>query len=190
MSDFLYYLSLGWHHIISPDSLDHILFIVALTVRYNINRWRGLLTVITAFTVGHSITLALSAFNLLKINQRLVEVIIPFTIVMTAFANFIFNEYSNKYKRVNYLTALFFGLIHGMGFASAIRFSLYAEQSIVLPLFGFNAGLEIGQIFLVFCMLLFGMLLNKISFFKQEWYVWTMSILAMLIGFRMIVERI
>src|ERR1700712_2626083 len=146
MSDFALYFETGWHHIISWDALDHILFIIALAAIYLVANWKQVLVLITAFTIGHSLTLALSVYDIIRFNGKWVEFLIPCTIVATAGFNLLVKDFKPKSLRLNYFLALFFGLIHGMGFANTIRFMLAKGQNIALPLLSFNIGLEAGQI--------------------------------------------
>lgn len=189
MSDFFFYLTLGWQHIINVDATDHLLFVVVLTVRYSFALWRELLTLITAFTIGHSLTLALSVMQVFSMPQPLVEMIIPFTIVVTAFLNFVYPEKSSRQQLISYVTALVFGFFHGMGFAGAVKFSLASEQNLAIPLFGFNTGLELGQLVLVLLLLLIGWAVKELFRLNFTYYVWILSLLAMLAGFQMIVSR-
>lgn len=189
MNDFTFYLGLGWHHIISWDALDHLLFIIALAAIYIVSNWKQVLTLITAFTIGHSLTLALSIYKLVRINSQWVEFLIPVTIIITAFFNLFQKDYSPVSLRLNYFLALFFGLIHGLGFANTIRFMLAKDQSITLPLLGFNIGLEVGQIAVVSIILFAGFLIiNKIRL-QQKWWVWFWSVSTLLIAANMVVDR-
>src|SRR6476660_9568225 len=118
MNDTELFFSLGWHHIISASALDHILFITALSAIYIVKDWKKVLILVTAFTIGHSLTLALSVYDVIRINNKLVEILIPCTIVITAVFNFFHKNFTKKKLQLNYFFALFFGLIHGMGFAN------------------------------------------------------------------------
>ena len=118
MQDFIFYLKLGWEHIISLDALDHQLFVLVLVAVYSFGDWKKILVLVTAFTIGHSITLALSTLDIIRISSDWVEFLIPLTIVITAFDNIIFKGNQSKLMRINYFLALFFGLIHGVGFAN------------------------------------------------------------------------
>lgn len=189
MSDVAFYFNTGWHHIISWDALDHILFIIALAAIYLAQDWRQVLVLITAFTIGHSFTLALSVNDVIRFNEKWVEFLIPCTILATALFNFFIKTYHLRSLRVNYFLALFFGLIHGMGFANAIRFMLAKNQAIAWPLLGFNVGLEAGQIAVVIIILLMSYLLvNKLKI-PRKWWVWTLSIIAIIISVNMLIER-
>ena len=159
MSDFGFYFSLGWEHIISWDALDHQLFILALAAIYLLKDWRQVLVLVTAFTIGHSLTLALTVLNVIHFPSNWIEFLIPCTIVATAASNLFQKNFSPKSIRINYFLALFFGLIHGMGFANKLRYILAKDQSIGWSLFGFNVGLEAGQIAIVIIILLISYLL-------------------------------
>jgi hypothetical protein len=189
MSDIAFYFTTGWHHIISWGALDHILFIIALSAIYLIENWKQVLILVTAFTIGHSLTLALSVYDLIRMNERWVEFLIPFTIFATGVFNFMAKNYKPKSLRLNYFLALFFGLIHGMGFANTIRFMLAKDQNIAIPLLSFNVGLEVGQIVVVaFILLLSFLLVNKLKL-KRQWWVWGLSTCAIIISVNMMVDR-
>ena len=115
MNDLSMYFQTGWHHIIGWNALDHILFIVALTALYLAENWKEVLILVTAFTIGHSATLALSVYDVVRVNERLVEFLIPCTIAATAIFNLVVKDINVKSLRFNYLFAIFFGLIQGLG---------------------------------------------------------------------------
>ena len=176
MQDFIFYLKLGWEHIISLDALDHQLFVLVLVAVYSFSDWKKILVLVTAFTIGHSITLALSTLDIIMISSDWVEFLIPLTIVITAFDNIIFKGNQSKLMRINYFLALFFGLIHGMGFANTARMMLAKEQNLFTPLLGFNIGLELGQIVVViaFLMLLF-VVIKIFRVHKKDWIMFISS---------------
>jgi len=150
MDQFMVYLQLGFEHISDLEGYDHMLFIITLCAFYSWKSWRKILLLVTAFTIGHSITLALSAFQVINIPQQLVETAIPITIFLTAIHNVVPSSENGGSRRLdtNYLLALFFGFIHGMGFSNFFR-ALTGGESIVMELFAFNVGLEIGQLIIV-----------------------------------------
>lgn len=189
MQDLGFYFDLGWHHIIAWDALDHLLFVTALSAIYLIGNWKQVLVLVTAFTIGHSLTLALSVYDLVKVNSRWVEFLIPCTILATGFFNFFQKDFLPRSLRLNYFLALFFGLIHGLGFANAIRFMLAKDQHIGWSLFGFNIGLEAGQIVVVTGILLLSYLMVDRLGLKRKWWVWSLSALAIFIGAKMAIER-
>ncbi len=163
MSDFGFYFNLGWEHIISRDARDHQLFILALAAIYLLKDWRQVLVLVTAFTIGHSLTLALTIFNVIHFPSNWIEFLIPCTIVITAISNLFQKNFTPKSVRINYFLALFFGLIHGMGFANKLRVILAEDQSIGWSLFGFNVGLEAGQIIVVMIVLLISFVIKSKS---------------------------
>jgi HupE / UreJ protein len=175
MDDFIWYLKLGWQHIISTDALDHQLFILALSAIYLLRNWREVLVLVTAFTMGHSLTLALSVYNLFTVSAAWVEFLIPCTIIATALLNFFQKKGRPPHLKLNYLLALLFGLVHGLGFANTIRFMLADGQSIVWPLLGFNIGLELGQLLVVAGILLLAWAVVDRAKLNQKWWVWALS---------------
>jgi hypothetical protein len=189
MEDINLFFSLGWHHIISIDALDHILFVTALAAIYVFKDWKKVLVLVTAFTIGHSLTLALSVYDVIRVNDNLVEFLIPVTILITAIFNWFQKDFKPKSLQLNYFFALFFGLIHGMGFANSIRFMLAKNESIGLPLLSFNVGLEAGQILIVFIILLLSYLLITILKVRRKAWVYVLSSMAIIVSLKMIVER-
>ncbi|MDA0379166.1 MAG: HupE/UreJ family protein [Bacteroidetes bacterium] len=152
MSEFSVYLRLGFEHISDLNGYDHILFVIALAAVYPLREWRHLLVLITAFTIGHSVTLAMATMGMVDFNPDLIETLIPVTIFITAAINvgerFARNPEQALQRdwRMKYVLAIGFGLIHGLGFSNFLRAVLGAEESLVLPLFSFNVGLELGQL--------------------------------------------
>ena len=172
MSDFSFYFRIGWQHIIGRDALDHQLFILALAAIYVIKDWKQVLILVTAFTIGHSVTLFLSVKEIITINSRWVEFLIPCTIIFTAITNLFQKKFTPKAIRINYFLALFFGLIHGLGFANTIRLALASDQGLGWGLFGFNVGLEAGQIIVVLIILIISFIvLNVFKANRREWVV-------------------
>jgi hypothetical protein len=151
--EFLLYLRLGLGHITDLAGYDHILFVLATCAAYQWREWRQVAVLVTAFTVGHSITLALATLGFVRVRSDLVEFLIPCTVVVTCLATL--SEHPSDVDpprhrtTLRYLVTLVFGCIHGLGFSSYLRALLGGEDSIVLPLFAFNVGLEIGQLAIV-----------------------------------------
>lgn len=190
MQDFIFYLHLGWEHIISLDALDHQLFILALIAVYSYNDWKKILILVTAFTIGHSITLALSTLNIFRVSSNWVEFLIPLTIVLTSLDNILMKNHKQTLMRANYYLALIFGLIHGMGFANTARVMIAKSQSIFFPLLGFNIGLELGQIVIVFAILvMLFILLTIFKVNKKDWILFVSSA-AFALSLKMALERI
>ena len=190
MQDFIFYLKLGWEHIISLDALDHQLFILALIAVYSYNDFKKILILVTAFTIGHSITLALSTLNILRVPGNWVEFLIPLTIVITALGNILMKSNQKTLMNLNYYLALIFGLIHGMGFANTARMTLAKEQSIFVPLLGFNIGLELGQIIVVITILILLFILLKVFRVNRKDWILFVSSGVFALALKMTLERL
>ena len=190
MQDFLFYLQLGWEHIISKDALDHQLFILALIAIFSFRDWKKVLILVTAFTIGHSLTLVLSALDVFRFPSDWVEFLIPCTIVFTALDNIIFSKNEKKLIQLNYYLALLFGLIHGMGFANSVRMMLSSEQDITLPLFGFNVGLELGQIVVVAIALFLHYIFSEVLKLYNKIWIYIISVPIFIFALKMALERI
>ncbi|MFM1755984.1 MAG: hypothetical protein RL621_908 [Bacteroidota bacterium] len=191
MNDFQIYLHLGFKHIIDLAGSDHILFIVALTARYIWSDWKQLLILVTAFTIGHSVTLALSVLQWVNLPINLIELLIPVTIVLTALVNFGVKNFDFKSKYpIIYFFALFFGLIHGLGFSNYLRSLLGKEESILPPLFSFNLGLELGQLLIVSVILIISFIFVSLLKLDRRRVVQVISGIVFLLAANMVWERI
>jgi hypothetical protein len=159
MSEFQAYLQLGFSHITDSNGYDHILFIMALCTVYTLIDWKKVVILVTAFTIGHSITLALATMGLVSIDKDWIELLIPVTIIITASLNFFYQVPKSSFSKkettstLRYPLAMFFGLIHGLGFSNYLKALLGKEAAIFNPLLGFNIGLELGQLIIVFIIL-------------------------------------
>ncbi len=197
MDEFLIYGRLGFDHITDPRGYDHILFVVALCAIYTLRQWRRVLILITAFTLGHSITLALATLQLIHYSTALVELLIPVTILITAVTNFFYITPTTerqvrevKNSPLRYALAGCFGLIHGMGFSNYLRSLLGKEASIVQPLVAFNLGLELGQLVIVSLILLIGwMAIDRLGAKRHNWNLIVSGIVAGM-AISLILERI
>ena len=181
MSEFELYFELGKDHILDyKNGYDHILFVVSLCSVYLIRDWKKILILVTAFTIGHSITLGLATLQIISVNQNLIEFLIPLTILITAVSNiFRSTEVSDRTTYINYGYALFFGLIHGMGFSNYLRSILGNDRSIATQLFAFNMGLELGQIIIVAIFLFIAFLLvDLFTVNRRDWKLVISSIIA------------
>lgn len=179
----------GWKHIISLDALDHQLFILVLAAIYTLKEWKQVLVLVTAFTIGHSITLALSTLNVISVSTKWIEFLIPCTIVITAAANLLHKNFNPRSIRLNYFLALFFGLIHGLGFANTLRFMLAKGDSLAWPLLQFNLGLEAGQIALVIAILLLAYLVVYIIRLNRRYWVTLLSAAGFIVALKIAIER-
>lgn len=185
---FSLYFELGWQHILDLGGYDHILFVTALCGIYTLNNWKKVLVLVTAFTIGHSIALALSVLNVIRINSDLIEFLIPLSIVVTALGNILGGQ--QEHRSFKYAVAAFFGLIHGTGFSNYLRSLLGGESDLLVPLFGFNVGLEFGQVIIVLVVLLVAQL--AIKYFKVSRRDWNMFLSSAIFGIALImcIERI
>ncbi|RYF64060.1 MAG: HupE/UreJ family protein [Cytophagaceae bacterium] len=187
MSDFFIYLRLGFDHITDPSGYDHILFVIALCAVYTLRQWKQVLILVTAFTIGHSITLALATLNLITYSTALIELLIPITILITAITNFFYQEPKSRSLTISrkekqpwrYGLALAFGLIHGMGFSNYLRSLLGREADIIKPLLAFNIGLELGQLVIVGIVLsITYLVLNIIQSSRLRWTLIVSGVVA------------
>lgn len=184
------YLGLGFEHLLDLQGYDHILFLAGLCAAYSLRRWRELLVLVTAFTIGHSVSLALATLRLVAVNTSLVEFLIPVTIVATAVINLVNvraggvpaehagaraagpTEHAGaRARHARYVAALVFGLVHGLGFSNFLRLALGDERNILVPLLSFNIGLELAQILVAGAMTLLALLVTRFLPVSQR--AWT-----------------
>ncbi|MEM6708087.1 MAG: HupE/UreJ family protein [Pseudomonadota bacterium] len=166
------YLKLGFEHISDFAGFDHMLFLVALTAVYRLSEWRRILILVTAFTVGHSVTLAWVSLSDASIPSQFIEFLIPTTILLTAVHNVLREppDGGSRGMGQHYAMALFFGLIHGMGFSNYFRALLMGSDSVVVPLLGFNVGIEAGQIVVVAAIVALSFVFqNLVGVKHREW---------------------
>ncbi|MDG2342184.1 MAG: HupE/UreJ family protein [Cytophagales bacterium] len=178
MEEFKTWFSVGFDHILNIQALDHILFVLALVVIYKPTRIKQIVLLITAFTVGHSITLIISALELISYDQKIIEFAIPLTIVITSINNIISRKQDqSKSVGINYFIALIFGLIHGLGFANYLKALLF-KGNIILELFSFNVGIEVAQLVVVSAFLIISYLGSNYLFRKREnWVLFVSSVI-------------
>lgn len=176
MLPFKFYLQLGFEHISNLAGYDHILFLIVLCAVYRMQQWKNILILVTAFTIGHSVTLALASLDIFSIPSHIIKFLIPTTILITALHNVMaknpVEQSMNKKAKMgrNYIMALFFGFIHGMDFSNYFKALLTESMSIVTPLLGFNLGIELGQLLVVFFVVGISFLfLNVIKVKHREW---------------------
>jgi len=191
MDDFLLYLKMGLYHVLDLKAYDHVLFLIVLSVVFSFQQWKKILWLVTLFTIGHSVSLALSAYEIVKIKIELIEFLIPVTIFITGITN-IFNakKISKTKDNVNLIFALFFGLIHGLGFSNYFRGMIGREEDKFLPLIEFALGIELAQVIIVLGILLLGVMLESVAkVSKRDWIMVTSSIV---VGFsvQMMLDRV
>ena len=183
MSEFWIYFEIGLRHVLDLAAYDHILFLIALTVPYAFKDWKRLLLLISVFTIGHTLALLLSVFGVIIIKGNLVEFLIPITILIVAFFNLFTAGKSSKNESISVVVfiTLFFGIIHGLGFASYFKSLLGGSpQSKLLPLSEFALGIEAAQIIVVFVVLILSYIVQ--TFFRFSKRDWTLVMSSFIIG--------
>jgi hypothetical protein len=182
MSEFRVYFDMGKEHILDyKNGYDHILFVIALCALYLMRDWKRVLVLVTAFTIGHSVTLALSALNIISVRADLIEFLIPLTIFITAVSNIFKNEetISDRPLQFNYVFAAGFGLIHGLGFSNYLKSILGKDERIISQLLAFNLGLEVGQIIIVVIFLTASFILVDLcNVNRRDWKIIISSAIA------------
>lgn len=191
MDNFILYFKMGLNHVLDFSAYDHILFLIVLAVVFNFNQWKKVLWLVTLFTMGHSLSLALSAYGIVKVRMDLVEFLIPLTIFITGVLNVLTaKESALGKKNLNLIFALFFGLIHGLGFSNYFRMMIGKEEDKLFPLLEFALGIEAAQVIVVLAILIIGALLkNLLRVSRRDWVLVTSSIV---IGFaiQMMLDRV
>lgn len=178
MNNFSIYFKIGFEHIANIGALDHLLFMAALTLRYEFRDWKKLLVLITAFTIGHTITLGLCVADIINFSKSWIEFLVPVTIAITAFSN-IFDKtsiYKSKFPLI-YWFALFFGLIHGLGFSNDLKMVI-GNNGLFTKLFAANVGIEAAQIIFVIILLLIQLICNNLfKINKREFLIFVSGII-------------
>src|ERR1700737_1001027 len=191
MADFNLYFRLGTEHILTWEAMDHILFVTALSLRYLLKDWKKVLVLVTAFTIGHSMTLALSAGGYLAFPVRWIEFLIPMTIVATVLNNLVQRtgqvEHPAKLPLI-YFFALFFGLIHGLAYANTFL-SLEGKEGLVVHLLSFNLGIEAAQLLVVSGILIISFIFVQLVKIRRLWWVRGASVLILAVSLWMALER-
>jgi hypothetical protein len=190
MHEFWMYTQIGFNHIANLSGMDHILFVAALCIRYQLADWKKWLVLITAFTIGHSITLVLSVFNYLDFSTNWIEFLIPVTILITSISNMFLKQFTFKSRfPIIYFFALFFGLIHGLGFSFYLKSLLGTQQNIAPALLAFNLGLEIGQILIVMAILVISFIFVSLLRAPRRDFVLIVSGGILALSLQMAIER-
>ncbi len=177
-SDFWMWFNEGWKHIISVSALDHILYIVALCVAFTLKDFKKIIIIVTAFTIGHSITLLLVSTNIIDINTKWVEFCIPITIAITALLNIVRKSEKPLPLYILYSMAVFFGFIHGMAYGVNSISSLYTTNEIIPLALAFNLGVEVGQLIVVIVTVFFiWVVIKQLKFDEKVWRIFLSSII-------------
>jgi hypothetical protein len=169
------FLQLGFHHILTLSAYDHLLFITLLTVGYRPRHWKIVLALVTAFTLGHTASLAATAAGLVSMKGAVVEWLIALTILVTGIEGLLEGieenpaVFTRKYI-IKYSMAMVYGLVHGMGFASALKSLLGDQGRWIVSLLAFNTGVEMGQWVVVLCMMIISYLaVDQLRIKSRTW---------------------
>ena len=179
LENFWFNVKIGIDHILDINGYDHVLFLMVLAVPYVFKDWKRILVLVSIFTIGHSISLILGAYDVVTVNGKLVEFLIPITILIAAIYNVFTAGKKDRGNQIGllFLTTLFFGLIHGFGFSR--EFKMISDNSLVF-LLEFAVGIEIAQVITVFIVLFLGYLFQTIFRFSRR--DWVMVVSAIVIG--------
>jgi len=183
MSEFLIYLEIGLRHVLDINAYDHILFLVALTVPYAFKDWKKVLILVSIFTLGHTLALFLSVFEIVTIKASLVEFLIPITIFCTAVYNLFTAGKSARKDNISFtgFITLFFGIIHGLGFSNYFKTILGGSAGDkMLPLLEFALGIEVAQIIVVLIVLILSFIVQ--NFFRNSKRDWILIVSSIIIG--------
>ena len=173
MSEFMIYFQIGLKHVLNIHSYDHVLFLIALAVPFSFSDWKRILLLVTVFTLGHTTALFLSVFGIISVKVNVVELLIPITILITAFYNLFTAGKTSKNGSVNlvFIITLFFGIIHGLGFSNYFKTILGGSASSkLLPMAEFALGIEAAQVTVVIVVLILSYIVQTVfRFSKRDW---------------------
>ncbi len=191
MNDFIFYFKMGLFHVLDIKAYDHILFLIVLAIVYQFKQWKKVLWLVTLFTIGHSITLALSAYGVLNVRADLVEFLIPLTIFITGLMNVLTAKKASVGKEnQNLFFALFFGLIHGLGFSNYFKIMIGKTSDKLMPLLEFALGVEAAQVIIVGLILLVGSLVQSVFGVNRRDWILVGSSIVIGFAFQMMVDRV
>ncbi|MCM4157331.1 HupE/UreJ family protein [Gramella sp. AN32] len=179
MSQFQLYFELGLKHVLDWNAYDHVMFLIVLVAGYNFNSWRKVLLLVSLFTLGHTIALFLAAYGVINFQSSLVEFLIPVTILITALYNIFIAKKKPAKSGFNllYITTLFFGIIHGLGFSTYFKMIAAGAHSKILPLLEFALGIELAQVIVVLSVLILAYIFqNFLKVNRRDWILITSSI--------------
>ena len=190
MNEFSLWFFTGIQHICDLKAYDHICYVLVLCIPFPLKEWKKLLLAVTAFTIGHSLTLLLSVTEIIRPPSYLIELLIPLTILFSCITNIINRKNNHPSLTANYVAALLFGFIHGMGFSYLLKSMLGINESLLFPLFSFNLGIEIGQLIIVATTLVLIVVLTKIFYIKRADYIFFTSTAIFGIALMLFLERL
>ena len=177
MDSLIFFLKEGLFHVLDWNAYDHVLFLVALAVVHDFKNWKKLIWLISLFTIGHTLSLILAAYKIVSVDTKWIEFLIPVTIIITAVVNILYVKNTTKQLKTNtnLVFALFFGLIHGLGFSGYFKMIIGTSESKFLPLLEFALGVEIAQIIVVLIILILGFIFQTLFRFSKRDYILIIS---------------
>lgn len=184
LDDFLFNVEYGVNHVLDIKAYDHVLFLIVLTISYLFKDWKRVFLLVSTFTLGHTLSLILAAYGVVRVHAALIEFLIPVTILMVAVFN-IFTAGKGAQKAgvgVLFFTTLFFGLVHGLGFAREFKMLLGDSDHKLILLLEFALGIEVAQIIIVFIVLFLGYIIQTVfRFSKRDWILVVSAIVVGLV---------
>lgn len=179
--DLLFYFELGLFHVLDLSAHDHLLFLIALTIPFSFKQFKTVFWIVTFFTLGHSFSLFISAYGIYKPTEKIIEILIPTTIVFTGINNILKTKNTNSSYLTVIIISVFFGLIHGFGFGNYFNQISFPLESKINPLIGFAIGVEFSQLIIVLGILFINWLVTKLRPYNLSKYINTIS--AIIVGF-------
>jgi glucose uptake protein GlcU len=190
MQDFIFYIQLGFDHVMDPAAYDHILFLTALALPFTFRSWKKVLILATVFTATHCLSLALSAYGIFRVDTSWIEFLIPVTIILTALFDLFYTQKDAGEMGIylHVLATAFFGLIHGFGFSNYFNMLMATSEQKLVPLLGFATGIEVSQVIIILAILLLAFLLQRGLHIKRIPFIIAGTIIVALITIPMLVE--
>ena len=184
LENFWFNVEYGMNHVLDINAYDHVLFLIVLTIPYIFKDWKRVLLLVTVFTLGHTLSLTMAAYGTFSVSDDLVEFLIPVTILVVALFNVFTAGKGAQREKVGvlFLSTLFFGLVHGLGFAREFKMFVGSSESKLVPLLEFALGIEIAQVIVVFLVLFLGFLFQTVfRFSKRDWIMVVSSVVVGLV---------
>lgn len=192
MGKFRFYTELGLDHVLDLSAYDHILFLAALAVPFVFKQWKQVIVLATIFTIAHCLSLALSAFGVMRPDPTWIEALIPATIVATALGNIalVINDELGRAGIIHSIATGVFGLVHGFGFSNYFNMLMAGEEDKIVPLLGFATGIELSQVFIILLMLGLTTLLQRFTPLKQKTVILVLSAVVIVITLPLLVSAV
>ncbi|MEZ4855169.1 MAG: HupE/UreJ family protein [Gelidibacter sp.] len=191
LDNFWFNVQYGIHHVLDINAYDHILFLIVLTVPYLFKDWKRVLLLVSTFTLGHTLSLVLAVYGVISVNAKLVEFLIPVTIMVVALYN-VFTagkKAQNEKVGILFFSTLFFGLVHGLGFAREFKMFVGNANNKLITLLEFALGIEISQVIIVFVMLFLGFICQTVFRFNRRDWVMVISAIVVGLAIPMLLQR-